>query len=573
MNATYDLMGYKHAPMIFDPVTRILKHDINYLKGTTHIKETNVVILHYTYSDLHWTVYKPNNRGKMAVCIQFEGKYYLLVQSPRTLDRIFSFLQMETLKGQINRSKIKKWQIRYPQNNEKIEDWLKEGSVSIYSHHDFTCMLTWYLNNLWLFDGLGVSPTNKILSFLRDTRIIKNETKQITNNINIVKYFNSDFHSWRKNMDMINNQYKESVRAILEYDTYHCILCENQDAVCMKYIRSNYDQVIAIEVLQKNKVNEKECITYNYYNWRNFVTGTTRIYEKNLLTTVEWSAKKDITKFDYIKNVLKIVTAGEKIKEGIISQCIQENHVPLPPNYQYSSTNEQLKELVNQDRRTWVTNILAVNQEYKTKIRIVPSESEEKICLQYGQRGCVNFRYLGLCDTIFRQAKYDSNLFKSHNNFNHRILQEIKSFKSLHYNKIIAPLPPNYYYSSTKEQLKDFYQDREELNEIIIRRNWINKMKKINQEISNISNSNYSNKFNQRLYAMIHHINYINGNAVCDRILDGTISYDIIRNFITSREIPEILPKNYIYTHTKEQLREMYINNKIYKTITTYIDF
>ncbi|MEX0598593.1 MAG: hypothetical protein WD512_19075, partial [Candidatus Paceibacterota bacterium] len=200
----HDLLGYPYAKeMSYDSKNGLIKHNIDYFREDgVHIKETNVAILHYRYSDDDWFIYRPNARGKMAVCIEFEGRYYLLAQSPRTLDRIFSFLQVEALKG--DKSKIKKWSIRYPSKNEKISDWIKDGSPSIYSHHGFTCMLSWYLNNLWLFEGPGLMPKNKEISIL------------IENN-ELNRRYNDDLLEWKEQISIVNDQYKSSVKAIGNY--------------------------------------------------------------------------------------------------------------------------------------------------------------------------------------------------------------------------------------------------------------------------------------------------------------------------------------------------------------------
>jgi hypothetical protein len=410
-----DLLGLPYTKeMSYDPNSGLIKHKLDYIREDgVHIKETNVAVLNYRYSDNHWIIYRPNIKGKMAVCIQFEGRYYLLAQTPRTLDRIFTFLETETLKGKCGNGKIKKWNIRYPSKNEKVSDWLlMNNSPIIYSHHDFTCMLTWYLNNLWLFDGSGLTPKNKELA------IPLNKNPPINDNL---LFNNNDLLEWKEQISIVNDQYKSSVKVIM-------------------------DPLVVIEVKYLSKINGKKCVIFQYFNFRESAGSSSKFHEKNSDKMVEWSGSKNITRFNHVKNMLKILTNEDKSMKtnlrGLLYECMGNKYAPLPKNYHCNQEYEERKQL-QKDQKNWVKNIQLVNKEILNKIQTY-------YFLKHSDKG-TPYQKVIICHNDTGKWINCRNLDQPLRFSDVQIRKFTEGDDKCSYTKVT--LPKNYVYTNTKEQL------------------------------------------------------------------------------------------------------------------------
>ncbi|MEX0596756.1 MAG: hypothetical protein WD512_09660, partial [Candidatus Paceibacterota bacterium] len=60
-----------------------------------------------------------------------------------------------------------------------------------------------------------------------------------------------------------------------------------------------------------SKINGRNCLFFQYYNFRGSPGSFSKFHEKNSDQMVEWSGSKNITKFNHVKNKLKVLTNND----------------------------------------------------------------------------------------------------------------------------------------------------------------------------------------------------------------------------------------------------------------------
>jgi DNA-directed RNA polymerase subunit M/transcription elongation factor TFIIS len=529
-----DLTGIQLTPTLhFDELSRLIKYEVNYVKNDGEkINDTIVSILHYNYEPKHWKIYKPNLMGRMVVCIQFEGKYYLLVQTPRTLDRIFMFLKSEVLKASVGKSKIKNWSIRYPGENEKLEDWLQPGSATMYSHNDFICMLHWYMNNLWLFDANGLAPKNQSLR-------------------SSVAKLDHDLNQWKKKIGKVNDQYLNSIRFIVDDEPivkkndYTCPKCKNPKVtIWEQYIQGEGHKISSIcENCGTHKVKTINNylaleVTYEnvrqYYNWRNQKKCVV-FMNKNTKSKSHWTHTRAIHGLKYHQAfyeyyILKTMTKADYIKVA------RENVVRLPSSYHNSCSKNKLKLLYEISLNNDFQVLKSAIEQWNNKIKLVNAEYHKTY-----QFDDVKIQLTRKCKDNDKDYNDDGMFY-----YNYRTLVSYPRANNELHNPDhgdIAYLPKNYVFSCIKEQLKELCdQDR------LI---WGEGISKVNAEYK--KRSEYIDEWNIHIFKGFD-INYRELKPVFTKYYEA----EIFNPSIKDGQSVGVLPKNYVYSCSQEQLKELY---------------
>ena len=564
-----DFFGYEKTKYLtYNENNRLLRYDENIVneKGATQ-KKVVVIVLHYDYDAKHWDVYHPNTEGKMAVCIDFEGKYYMLYQTPRVLDRLFNFLRTRVLESTASSDKkntIKKWSIRYPTDGESVDDWHDSKSTPIYSHNSFTNMLHWYLNNLWLFDGCGLTQVNNPTynSSNYNTKYLKNlknkeqENNEKENNDNIkeekVKKINripNDLKNDLKNVEYldewVNKMYKVNVQyRIRARVVYARRVCLNPDCnakemgvpkplkkglayLCVKCNQCTYlqDEYAALSIKYKQH--------YQYYNYRpengciTFYNNNTETYTHSVKCAFIRTSAIQRNEYNYyIKRNINTKEYQKVVKMLMLT-------IPsLPVSYHNSCNKSQLKLLYMQSLsddynhqtmafNTWKIKIGAINAEYKKSVYVAPNAG-----YQYIKIGQMNFNY--------RKLEFMHNLSYGYVNNKKQILLE--------------KISERHWFTNTKEQLHALC-----FPELTV---WKQMISKVNDQFK--LKSKYIDTYNIHMFTCFK-VNHRDLNS-------NYVKNDPIYNFSGTKygnkgKSVGYTHKNYDYSCTSEQLADAYYFN------------